>query len=86
MEENKLKNSPRQIYNCDETFVPLDCTRKKVVTLKKAKNTYMQAQGTSEHITILCAASHDHLLHASHFQEGSIVSMGQMMHSTPRVN
>ena len=24
MEKNKLKTSPRQIYNCDETFVPLD--------------------------------------------------------------
>jgi len=57
MEKNKLKNSPRQIYNCDETFVQLDCTREKVVTLKKSKNTYMQSQGTSEHITMLCAAS-----------------------------
>ena len=25
MEKNKLKNSHWQIYNCDETFVPLDC-------------------------------------------------------------
>ena len=56
MEKSKLKNSPQQIYNCDETFVSLDCTRKKVVTLKKSKNTYMQVQGTSEHITMLCAA------------------------------
>ena len=23
-EKNKLKNASRQIYNCDETFVPLD--------------------------------------------------------------
>jgi len=40
MEKNKLKTSPRQIYNCDKTFVPLDCTREKSVTLKKSKNTY----------------------------------------------
>ena len=27
------------------------------MTLKRSRNTYMQAQGTSEHITMLCAAS-----------------------------
>ena len=57
LEKHKLKNSPRQIYNCDETFIPLDCSREKVIALKKSKNTYLQAQGTSEHITMLCAAS-----------------------------
>ena len=24
-----LKNKPRHIYNCDETFLPLDCNRRK---------------------------------------------------------
>ena len=57
LEKHKLTNSPRQIYNCDETFIPLDCSREKVIALKKSKNTYLQAQGTSEHITMLCAAS-----------------------------
>ena len=31
MEKNKLKNSPQQVYNCDEMFVPLNFTREKVV-------------------------------------------------------
>ena len=49
--------STRQIYNCDETFVPLDCFREKAITLKNSKHVYMRAPGTSEHITMLCAAS-----------------------------
>ena len=52
--ENNLMNSPRCIYNCDESFMPLDGTREKAVTLKKAKCAYAQAQGTTEHITLLC--------------------------------
>ena len=52
-----LKSKPRQIYNCDETFLPIDCTREKAVTCKGAKNTYCQSYGTSEHITLLCCAS-----------------------------
>ena len=54
---NNLLNSPRQIYNCDETFVPLDYTREKAVTVKGSKNVYCQSLGTSEHITVLCCAS-----------------------------
>ena len=50
-------NSPRQLYNCDETFLPLDYTREKVVTLKNTKYVYAQSQGTTDHITVLCAAS-----------------------------
>ena len=57
LDKNGLKNSPRQLYNCDETFVPLDCSREKAVMLKGSRNAHLQAQGTSEHITILCAAS-----------------------------
>ncbi len=55
--DNGILNNCRQIYNCDETFVPLDYTREKVVTLKGTKNVYRQSQGTSEHITMLCCAS-----------------------------
>ena len=45
---NNLLNSPLKIYNCDETFLPLDNTREKAVTAKGAKNVYCQALGTSE--------------------------------------
>ena len=55
--DNNLMNSPRQIYNCDETFMPLDSTREKAVTTKGAKNVYCQELGSSEHITVLCCAS-----------------------------
>ena len=57
LKENNLINAPRQLYNCDETFLPLDTTREKVVTLKNTKHVYSQAQGTSDHITMLCVAS-----------------------------
>ena len=40
LEGNGLMNSPRRLYNCDETFLPLDGTREKAVTLKKAKYAY----------------------------------------------
>ena len=54
LDENGLKNCPRQIYNCDETFLPLDYSREKAVTLRGTKNVYCQAQGTTDHITLLC--------------------------------
>jgi len=57
LEKNNLKHSPRQLYNCDETFLPLDFTREKAVAHKKAKNVYAQTMGTTEHVTMLCAAS-----------------------------
>ena len=57
LEKWGLKNKSRQIYNCDETFLPLDCNREKAVTRKGTKNSYCQSYGTSEHITLLCCAS-----------------------------
>ena len=54
LERNGLMNSPRQLYNCDETFLPLDYTRE---TLKNTKYVCAQPQGTTDHITVLCAAS-----------------------------
>ena len=57
LEGNGLMNSPCCLYSCDETFLPLDGTREKAVTLKKAKYAFAQAHGTSDHITMLCGAS-----------------------------
>ena len=37
LEENGVMNLPRQLCNCDETFLPLDYTREKAVTLKNTK-------------------------------------------------
>ena len=50
-------NLPRQIYNCDETFLPLDHSKENAVTKKNVKSSYCQSYGTSEHITLLCCAS-----------------------------
>ena len=55
LKENNLLSAPRQLYNCDETFLPLDTTREKVVTV--VKHVYSQAQGTPDHITMPCGAS-----------------------------
>ena len=53
--ENTLQqiNSPRQLYNCDETFLPLNISCEKVVTRKNTKHRVC----TTEHITLLCGAS-----------------------------
>ena len=37
MEENGLMNLPRQLYDCNETFLSLDYAREKAVTLKNTK-------------------------------------------------
>ena len=55
--KNNLKNKPRYLYNCDETFLPLDYTREKVVASRGAKVVYSQTHGTSDHISLLCCAS-----------------------------
>ncbi len=57
LENGGLKNKPRQLINCDETFLPLDCSREKVVAAKGSKVVYNQNVGTSEHITLLCCVS-----------------------------
>ncbi len=55
--DNGILGSPRQIYNCDETFLPLDESREKAVTVRNVKSVYSQSPGTTEHITMLCCAS-----------------------------
>ena len=54
---NNLTNSPRQIYNCDETFLPMDYTREKVVAAKGAKSVYSLSTGASDNISLLCCVS-----------------------------
>ena len=54
---NNLLNTPRRLYNCDETFLPFDYTREKAVTARGTKVVYNQTQGTTEHFSLLCCAS-----------------------------
>ena len=46
--ENDLLRSPRQIYNCDETFLPLDYTKERAVTAKGSKNVFYCAKSFLE--------------------------------------
>ena len=57
LEENNLINSPRQLSNCDETFLPLNISCEKVIARKNSKHVYAQSRGSSDHITLLCGAS-----------------------------
>ena len=57
LENNGLTNAPRQLFNCDETFLPLNIPCSKVIARKNARHVYAQSRGTSEHITLLCCAS-----------------------------
>ncbi len=54
--ENGLTHNPRQIYNANETFLPLNETKEKAVTIKN-KCVCSQYLGTTEHIAMLCAGS-----------------------------
>ena len=60
-DENNLTTSPRRIYNCDESFLPLDGSREKAVTHIKSKCSYAQVNGTTEHIFRNGITSHDYL-------------------------
>ena len=57
MTANNLETRPRQIYNCDKTFLPMDYTRERVVAAKGSKNVYSLTTGTTDHISLLCCAS-----------------------------
>ncbi len=57
LDDSGLKNKPRQLHNCDETFLPLNCIKEEAVTCRGTTNGYCQSYGTGEHITLLCCAS-----------------------------
>ena len=89
---DKLGNKPRQIFNCDETFLPLDCNKEKAVARKGTKNSYCQSYSTSEHITLLCctsAAGIPHppvIINSNLFLGVRTVSKDQKMHYMHAVN
>ena len=57
LEQYKLVNAPRQLFNCDETFLPLNISCERVIARRNAKHVNAQSCSTSEHITLLCGAS-----------------------------
>ena len=71
-------------FNCEETYLPLNVTRQKLVA-RRNKNMYAQAHGNSEHIILLCGCSAAGIalplmiIFSKSFPGGHIDSMGQMM-------
>ena len=57
LEANKLKDKPAQIYNCDESGVPLDPKQLKIISAKGAKKVRQISSGNKTHITILGCVS-----------------------------
>ena len=57
MEELGISTHPRQMFTCDETFLPLDYTRERVVAARGAKTVYSLTTGTTDHITLLSCES-----------------------------
>ena len=57
LESNSLMGAPRQLFNCDETFLPFNFSYEKLIARKNAKHVYTQSRDTSEHITLPCGAS-----------------------------
>ena len=57
LEANKLKDKPAQIYNCDESGVPLDPKQLKIISAKGAKKVRQISSGNKTQITILGCVS-----------------------------
>ena len=53
LEENELKDHPAQIYNMDESGMPLDPRPPKVVTKRGQKNICYRVSGKKEQIAVL---------------------------------
>lgn len=57
LRDNNLWNSPSQIFNCDETGMPLNPGTAKVAAMKGAKHPYQVTGGSKSNITVLACAS-----------------------------
>ena len=90
LEENALMNAPRQFFNCDETFLPLNISCEKVIARKNAKRVCAIPRDLrTYHTTLWCISSWDcsttdDNCFPNHFLEAHIALMGQMMQFTQR--
>ena len=57
MTKHGLKNKPSQIYNCDESGMPLQHKVPKVLSVKGAKKVRQVSSGNNTQITVLGYAS-----------------------------
>ena len=55
--ENGLRDSPSQIYNCDESGMPLQHKIPKVIAARGAKKVHQISSGNRSQITILGCAN-----------------------------
>ena len=57
LEEHGLKNRPGQIYNCDESGMPLEHTPPKTIAIKGTKKVCQITSGNKTQISILACAN-----------------------------
>ena len=62
LKDNDFLNTPRRLYNSNETFLPLDYTREKAVTARGTKVVYNQTQGTTVYCVVLLLLAYPTLL------------------------
>ena len=63
LEENDLMDSPGQIYNIDETGMPLDHRPPKIVTKKGQKKVRYRTSGNKSQITVIgCVSASGHAI------------------------
>ena len=55
--DHNLTDKPGQIYNCDEAAIFLNRSSEKVLVPVKNKHCHIMAQGTNEHISVLCCVN-----------------------------
>ena len=67
LDQNDLSSKPCQIYNCDETGMPLDPAPPKVIAQKGQKHTESITTGNKTQITVLsCCSVSGHVLTKRH--------------------
>ena len=57
LEQNKLMNSPQQIYNVDETGVPLDPKALSIVAATGSKKVRVRSTGKKGQVTVVACRS-----------------------------
>ena len=60
LENNGLTNAPRQLFNCDKTFLPLNIPCSIVIARKNARHVYAQSRSRylrTHHTSVLCLSS-----------------------------
>ena len=57
LEDNGLQDKPHLVFNCDEAGISLNKSTQKFIVLGRNKHCQNIAQGTNQHISVLCCFS-----------------------------